>query len=257
MKIIFSDRTLFYSIAGLYFKQIGVKPRCAELGVFRGDNAKLIFDALSPETLLLIDQWDTAGFDDYRSINQDRDWVDDVSSLTPYYGGSVSDQNTFDHMLNEVRQKFSGFGNIRILQSSTTMAFNKLKTAAELVDFVYVDANHQYEKVLDDLMNYSSILSNYGLIQLNDCCHSSLGVKQNLGVLEATNKFCKITGFQPVMVTNSDWTDVVLSGPKNAFINYIDMIILSNGIRFVEIPNELLGSLKVVYGKNGNLSFCG
>ncbi|WP_286744480.1 hypothetical protein [Aquabacterium sp. UBA2148] len=123
------------------------------------------------------------------------------------------------------------------------------------LDYIYVDASHQYESVLDDLMFYDSLLGLDGMLQLNDCCHSPAGVRQNLGVLEATLTFMKMADFMPVMITNTDWSDILLVRRKSGIDQVLDKIVEINDVTYVEVPSQLLGALHVKQGKRTNLSF--
>ncbi|NCX94652.1 MAG: class I SAM-dependent methyltransferase, partial [Gammaproteobacteria bacterium] len=95
-----------------------------------------------------------------------------------------------------------------------------------------------------------------GVIQMNDCCHSKDGLKQNLGVLEATVKFLKMSEFVPVLTTNTDYTDVLLARRNSKLINVIDTIVNVNDINYVEVPSQLLGALTIKSGRRVNPSFC-
>lgn len=258
MKVMEANRTAIYSILARIFGQLGVRPSIAEVGVLSGNNAKILFDAFNPEKMFLIDAWSAeVCFTEYQLINAHRKWVDHPSEYAAYFGGPVEEQSTFDALLEEARSKFSDKPNVEFLRSNSLDGFNELKNKG-IKDFhlIYVDANHHYEKVLDDLMYYSELLHpELGCLQLNDCCHSEAGVKQNLGVLEAANKFCKMKDFVPVLAINRNFTDVLLAPRKSPMVNNISIVVESNDIVFVEVPNELFANMSVKVGKRPNISF--
>lgn len=257
MKIIQGDRALLYRIVAALFKSIDLQPTIAELGVLRGDNALQLYGLLQPRHMYLIDAWSTAPFDAYMATNAMRDWVDNISVFEAYYDGPVNSPETFDRIYQAAVRKFHGITNVSILRRPTEEALGYIRQVEPALefDFVYVDANHEFEKVLDDLMLYTGALSGRGLIQLNDCCFSTAGVRQNLGVLEAVTKFCKLKSFVPIAMANADWTDVLLCRSGSELLPLFDQLVRSNDIAYVELPPQLLGSARVVYGRRANLSF--
>jgi hypothetical protein len=256
MKVLNSNRVLIYQILDACFKACKVKPTIAEVGVLKGENAEVIDKIFSPESLYLIDAWSPEGFSDYNKNNAHRHWVADINEYAYYFGGSLSDQSTFDNLYQGVIERFETKDHVKIMRCSSFDAHRYLSdNITSAFHLIYIDASHQYETVLDDLMFYKDFLSHDGVLQLNDCCHSELGIKQNLGVLEAVVKFTKMTDYVPVAITNTDWSDVILVRKDSQLIPLIDQIINQSDISYVEIPPQLLGALKVRNGVKQNLSF--
>ena len=100
---------------------------------------------------------------------------------------------------------------------------------------------------------YENLLSENGVFQLNDCCFSEAGMKQNLGVLEAVTRFIKMRNFVPIAITNSDWSDLILAKQGNKIIEIIDQNIELLPEKYVEVPDQLLGALRV--SNKGCVSF--
>lgn len=258
MKVLNADRRLIYSILNAAYSSQGIKPKLMELGVLTGNNASTMFEVLAPEVMYLVDSWSCEPAVEYKRANAHRPWVDDPEKYAEYYGGPLSDQATFDRLYQKTVQLFSNKSNVQIVRASTRDAASQLKASGVAnLDMIYVDANHQYETVFDDLLEYQHFLNeDNGCLQLNDCCHSELGMKQNLGVLEAAVKFCKLTNFTPVLLTNTDWTDILLARKNSLICQLIDQVVMMNDITFVELPAQLLGAMHVRYGqKRVNLSF--
>lgn len=257
MKVLISNREMIYKIVRGCFDSIGVRPWAMELGVLDGQNAVVIDQLIAPEKLFLVDAWSAEAFDDYRQNNRHRPWVNDVDSFSNYFGGPVSEQVTMDRLYAKATDLFKHKEHVTLIKSPTLPA---CKHIGELLgdrkfDYIYVDASHQYETVLDDLMFYDSLLGQDGMLQLNDCCHSPAGVRQNLGVLEATLTFMKIANFKPVLITNTDWSDILLVRRNSGIDLVLEKIVEMNDITYVEIPSQLLGALHVKQGKRINLSF--
>lgn len=259
MKVIIGDRSLIYSIASASFASCDIRPHIAEVGVLRGENAQTMIDILSPASCHLIDAWSIDAFKDYHRNNSHRPWVSDITNFSWYFGGPLDKQSTFDNLYQEVVTKFASNPQIKIVRANSLDAINILKQQSvqpPAFDLLYLDASHQYETVLDDLLLYQEFVSPDGVIQMNDCCHSNEGVIQNLGVLEATAKFLKMSDFIPVLVTHTNFTDVLLARRNSKLVNVIDKIVNVNDITYVELPPQLLGALKIRPGRKFNLSFC-
>lgn len=257
MKVIFADRAVLYMLVARVFQAIGIRPKVAEVGVLKGENASKIYEILSPQNMFLIDAWSADAFIDYAKNNLHRDWVDDLDVYAGYFGGSVRDQDTFDRLHAEVVKKFNAESAVEIIRATSReglIALNDRLDGGQL-DFIYLDASHQFETVYDDLIYYQKILKSGGIFQLNDCCHSPAGCRQNLGVLEAALKFCKETDFIPLAMTNTDWTDVILARKGAPVVGILDAIINANNLAYVELPTSLFGALKIRYGQRANLSF--
>lgn len=258
MKVIDANREIFYQILSVIFNHLSIEPIAIEVGVLKGENSENILKQLSPKNFYLIDQWNVDAFSEYKIINSKRNWVNKLEDYSYYFGGNMDDQQTFDNLYNLTLEKFKNRKNVVILRESSLSAASTLKDiGVENVNFAYIDASHQFEHVLDDLLAYYKFIdSDYGCIQLNDCCYSDIGNKQNLGVLEAAIRFCKMTDFEPIALVNRHWTDVLFAPKHSKLIQLIDAVINNSDISFVEIPNSLLGSLIIKQGtKRANISF--
>jgi hypothetical protein len=255
MKVIFDGRERIYELLNAVFQTVDISPIVAEIGVLDGQNAKKIYDILNPGKLYLIDAWSTAINTEYSLINSARPWVDPPDVYSSYYGGDVRDQRTFDRLYERAIERFYRCSNVELIRKDRIDALNALGVSKSHFDMIYLDASHQFEQVFDDLMACQKVLSKNGFIQMNDCCHSPDGIRQNLGVLEANLKFCKMNQFEPIVLTNTDWTDVLITRLDNPLIALIDQIFAVNVVRFVEVPNQLLGALNIRYGRTRNVSF--
>ena len=257
MRIIEANREYIYSLMKGIYDQLTHKPKVAEVGVLKGKNAASIYEIMQPELMLLIDAWSSSQVKEYRAINSHRAWVDDPVKHEFYYGGPIDEQTTFDNIFLDVKSKFADKSDVQIIKADSQKAFEILaKKKHKKFDFIYLDASHQYEVVLDDLMNYRTLLDDkIGCFQLNDCCHSEAGARQNLGVLEAANKFCKLAKFEPVVAINRDFTDVLLAPVGSPMIQNINVMLDYNNISYVEVQNALFPNLSVRVGKRPNVSF--
>ena len=258
MKVCSTHRDSLYYVVGAVFNALEKRPVVAELGVLRGENALKLRAALTPERMVLADSWSKESNKAYSPFDQLPPWVSPVDDYEYYYGGSLHDDATWDRLYEECVSKFLDMPEVTVIRSETIGAIDRIReqTGIEQFDFVYVDANHQYEYVLRDMMYYQEMLGPDGIMMLNDCCFSANGTKQNLGVLEALGSFMKRSDFIPVAMTNTDWSDVMLVRRNSVLVQLFDMALSNSDVPYVEIPHQLITAARVVYGaQRHNLSF--
>jgi len=259
MKVLHCDRTVFYEVASAAFKILGVDPLCIEVGVFKGDNAKEIHTRIRPRGLYLVDAWSEAEFvASYSPLADKPEWLDDPSSQFNYYGGDATTNELWENIYRKVVLMFSKYNEVSIHRSDSAKAAKMFKRENLKFDFIYIDSSHQYEYVFRDLMFYRDLASDDSMIQLNDCCHSEYGVKQNLGVLEAVVKFIKVSGYKPICINTKDFSDILLVPPVSKLGEIIDDIFFNSNLNYIEVPVQILGASFVRVNKHGKsvLSFC-
>ena len=129
---------------------------CAEIGVWKGDFSTDILKK-KPSKLHLIDPW----------VHQD-------------YDGRLycTDQKTMDDIYRSVQSKFACYKEVTIHRDfSTNVNFSK-----EYFDWAYIDANHDYGFVLQDLYHYYPLIKKGGMICGDDYgwsdSHCSAGPKK-------------------------------------------------------------------------------
>ena len=125
----------------------------AEIGVQRGLNSEDILKQLNIKKIFLIDAWDDYNGDDH------------------YY----SNKN-----FNCVVSKFKNNIKVEIIKSFSEIAVKNIKDSS--LDFVYIDANHKYEYVYEDISLWLPKVKRGGVIGGHDVCHP--------GVLKAVKEFC-------------------------------------------------------------------
>lgn len=258
MKVCNTHREIFYHVLNAVFQACEKQPVIAELGVLRGENALKLYNALTPEKMVLIDSWSPAANDQYSPFDPLPAWLEPVDAYAYYYGGPMHDPATWDRLYQECLSKFVDVDNVTTIRADTIGAIEQIKpkTGIDKFDLVYIDANHQYEYILRDMMYWQDLVADDGFILLNDCCHSLNGTKQNLGVLEALSSFLKRSDFIPLAMTNTDWSDVILVRKNPVMVQLVDMALTNSDIPFVEIPYQLISAAKVVSGQQrANISF--
>jgi hypothetical protein len=111
----------------------------AEIGVFNGDGSRSIFKRCDPKELWLIDTWSP--------------------------GDDESTESAMEHYLNVMSWASSYSTNgkkIRIIRDQSIAAASYF--ADEYFDWVYIDADHRYQPVKDDLHVWTSKVKKDGFI---------------------------------------------------------------------------------------------
>jgi len=149
----------------------------AELGVFKGEFSVKISEICQPEELILIDSWSGA-----------RLYSGDVNGnhkngVRQYYTG----QEAYDITEKNIKQCK---GIVAMVKATTDIlgAFQDNN-----FDMIYIDADHSYEGVLNDLKNAYNKIKNGGYIMGHDYEHNmdKTNNSYNFGVKKAVDEFCR------------------------------------------------------------------
>lgn len=144
---------------------------CAEIGVHEGDFSRQILDSVKPYRLHLIDPWEHA--EEYPNA---------------LFGGQApSGQASLDERYEQVRDRFAGeieAGQIEIHRDYSSSAAEAFKDS--YFDWVYIDGNHLYEFVKQDLELYCPKVKPGGYIAGDD--YGGRGWWDN-GVQKAVDEF--------------------------------------------------------------------
>lgn len=146
----------------------------AEIGVLKGDNADYILKTLNMQKLYLVDLW---------------------SSYTMESNKGLMKLN-FKRFYEAVQNRFSKNPNVIILKQSSSIASGWIKDYS--LDFVYIDGNHQYTHVRNDLRKWYPKLKQNGTLCGHDFSNEWNGVMD--AVTEFVNRM-KLT----LTVKETDW----------------------------------------------------
>jgi len=152
-----------------------------EVGVWKGDLSAMILRKVRPTTLMLVDPW-----------------IFDPRFSESLFGGGKATQSQadMDAIFQKVRGRFSvevARGVVSIRRNTSVEA--AAATADESVDWVYIDGNHTYEFVLEDLRSWYPKVRPGGLVAGDD--YDRPGAWWGDGVTKAVNEFVKT---EPVVV---------------------------------------------------------
>lgn len=128
------------------FSETHCAGRVAEIGVLRGAFSKVIYENLAPAELYLIDPW---------------------AALPPEEYGDYQkySQSHWDKMADGVAKKFCG-DDVKIIRELSSAA--AIQFPDDFFDVIYLDANHSYESVLNDLKAWYPKLKTGGYMSGHD-----------------------------------------------------------------------------------------
>ena len=141
------------------------KIKIAEIGVFKGDFSKILFEKVNPETLYLVDLFSgVIGSGDKNGENFE--FINLIESL--------------DHL----RNYFAPYPQVNIVPSYSHDFLNSLED--QYLDAIYIDADHSYAAVKNDLQLSIKKVKKGGFIMGHDY-HKNIFPS----VVQAVDEFCK------------------------------------------------------------------
>lgn len=148
----------------------------AELGVFKGDFSKIIAHTIQPKLLYLVDIFlGNMGSGDKNGHNFE--FIDMHQSY------------------NSLVQYFYSNDNVSILKTTTYEFLQNIEP--NVLDAVYIDADHSYNSVKQDLELSFAKINHNGFIMGHDYCP-----RQFPGVYRAVNEFCSLYNQQIKYIAN-------------------------------------------------------
>ena len=150
----------------------------AEIGVRYGENAEYLLDVLDINRLYLIDPYDA--YEEYQE-----DWNNEM-------------------MTEAERIAQMKLGNTDAGRFVKKYSDDAIADLPDNLDFVYIDGNHEYEYVKNDLSNYYPVVKKGGILAGHDY------TKSWPGVVEAVNEFTHERGLE---VTKDLWGDWFIQKP--------------------------------------------
>ena len=128
--------------------QLNKKSIIAEVGVWQGDFSKLIYNYSLPKKLVLVDPWI---FDSK------------IRGCAPQVDGNEPlSQKFFDDAKISTYKKFKGLANVSIIEKNSYKGSNMFDN--EYFDYIYIDGEHSYEAVFNDLLYWYPKLKKNGKI---------------------------------------------------------------------------------------------
>jgi hypothetical protein len=139
-----------------------------EIGVFKGEFSDQILKVVNPSKLYLLDLWSgVVGSGDKDGNN--KEYVD----LGKFYSEAIIPKYDWDKRVVLLRMKSE-----------------YVVTIQEEFDWCYIDGDHSYQGVLNDLNNIYDKIKTGGYICGHDYC------ERTKGVISAVDEFCKSKGLK-------------------------------------------------------------
>ncbi|MEM9884819.1 MAG: class I SAM-dependent methyltransferase [Bacteroidota bacterium] len=147
----------------------------AEVGVFTGQFSRRIMDVTTPKELHLIDPWDL--LDNHKKHGQRHHQVV-LEKMKPEIEANIV----------TVHKEYSA----NVLPNFPKHHF----------DWIYVDADHSYESVIEELHLCKDLVKPEGYICGHDYTRWAGGGAVRFGVVEAVNEFCNTQNYEIILLTN-------------------------------------------------------
>jgi len=140
---------------------------CAEIGVFRGDFSEFMLK-MDPSKLYLVDPW--------------------VSIMDIPARWHAIDQGELDLIKQNVVNKFSSDNRVEIIEKYSIDALDDFEDGS--FDWIYLDANHSYSFIQQDLKNWWTKLKTGGTICGNAYQDDNAQIRLlDFGVIPAVDSF--------------------------------------------------------------------
>jgi len=193
----------------------------AEIGTYKGEMSRAILDICDPKKLFLIDCWEM-------SVN-----LQDELAFHNHDEGEVIYQGVLNYFSNEIKSK-----QIEIVREYSTKCFNRFPN--NFFDWIFIDADHTYNGVMNDLVNFSSKVKDGGFILGHDYTNHEDAKKQNFGVVEAVNDFVIRNKYQFLALTLYEgWPTYVISKTYHQNADVFLMNLARNSEFVLEIEDFL------------------
>jgi len=149
----------------------------AELGVWRGESSSLFLE--KSKELHLVDSW---SIEPYKKSDGDEflNYEKYLARYSEITGGKEEKDfiSYYDKIYESVVEKFKDNDNVFIYRMTTDEFFEKFLLENKKLDWIYVDASHEYNQVKKDLYNCLKIVKDGGEIFGDDFHESKPQVKQ-------------------------------------------------------------------------------
>ncbi len=189
----------------------------AEVGVLRGEFASRILSVVEPDRLHLIDPW--GNDDSYREAR--------IAKLHEAYEAI---QTTF-------RDDIAA-GRVVLHRDFSTIAARTFPD--HYFDWVYIDARHDYENALADLLAFKDKVKPDGFILGHD--FSNYRKARAFGVIPAVREFTQTEGFDLVLLTNETNPSYLLARSENdSTLPELRNVLINHGEgRPIDVDDHLL-----------------
>ena len=171
----------------------------AEIGVDRADYSGDLLQHLEPSKFYLIDPW-----------------VGSIGNNDSVYTAGPNPDEVVDTRLGDVQELFKAeieAGVIELKRAYSNVCAPEFPY--QFFDFVYVDGNHAYSAVLNDLRLYYPRTKDGGFIAGHDFANHMMPNFHNFGVIEAVCDFVRESDAELIMITGGSFPTYVIAHPHS------------------------------------------
>ena len=166
----------------------------AEIGVAFGTYSRQIVSLAAPARLHLIDLW--------------RHQADAGYQTDLVNAGDAEQESRYRKVLADFAAEIA-VGTVEVTRADSIGAAARFEQGS--LDWVYVDARHDYPSVLADLRAYAPKIKANGFLLGHDFANHPQALKLGFGVIEAVRDFVAESGFSLLLLTNEAWPTYVLA----------------------------------------------
>jgi hypothetical protein len=227
----------------------------AEVGVYKGDFSQIVVDTAEPKEYFLIDNW--------RFDIKDQNPLDEKTENFSNFQGSVHWQHFGDDAnahqeqnYQDVVRRFSENSAIKVIRAESAAGIDSLPD--NHLDVVYIDANHQYEYVLRDMLHARKKLKPGGIMMMDDFYEGPGGYEQNDGVMAAVTSFVKRFDYAFLAISHGSFSNVALSSDATSpFVRQFLENLRDSDFQFIGISDVLVPNLryKLYKKRDGQLRY--
>jgi hypothetical protein len=160
----------------ILLKELGLK-KGVEIGVYRGEFAEVLKKAIPDLDLIGVDPWIA-----YEGYNCEGGKPEDLETVA--YGEAKARAEKFD---------------FKIMKAWSVDAVKEF--ADESLDFVFIDGNHDFEHVVEDVAKWSRKVRKGGLVSGHDFLKKR---HKGYGVREAIPAWCECNNIKPLFALTKD-----------------------------------------------------
>lgn len=102
-------------------------------------------------------------------------------------------------------------GRVEIIRGRSTEVARSW--SREPLDWAYIDAAHDYDNVMADLLAWSKVLAPGGVLMGHDYTNNAMARQYDFGVIQAVEDFCEREGWELTHLTSEDFASYLLQ-PK-------------------------------------------
>ena len=234
MLFVFSDRAKVLS----FLEQGG---NVAEIGVFAGDFAREIQSRVIPDELHLVDPWKMVEIDwDNPPENLSRKQLEYyklfLKRACPEYSGGHPD-GALEIIHSRVCDFAGQHPGVHVHRGISKEIMPRFPD--EHFDLVYIDADHRYASVMEDLLLAEKKVKPGGFIAGHDFFENGKDRLASYGVIDAVNTFCKRTGYFVFLLTAEPLATFFLAKEHSDYTRGFLQRVIGSHAPIMEIPSQL------------------